>query len=86
MDLKPANIMFKTNELKEIVLLDFGISNIYKENEGTKIFGMTAFYCPPEIKFHDLSYITPKADIFSFGMFSIAFYNLFIHLEFFLKF
>ena len=86
MDLKPANIMFKTNELKEIVLLDFGISNIYKENEGTKIFGMTAFYCPPEIKFHNLSYIAPKADIFSFGMFSIAFYNLFIHLEFFLKF
>ena len=71
MDLKPDNIMFKSQELKEIVLLDFGISNIYKENEGTKIFGMTPDYCPPEIKYHDLSYITPKADIFSFGMFLI---------------
>ena len=71
MDLKPDNIMFKSQELKEIVLLDFGISNIYKENEGTKIFGMTPFYCPPEIKYHDLSYVTPKADIFSFGMFLI---------------
>ena len=35
MDLKPDNIMFTTQELKEIVLLDFGISNIYKENEAT---------------------------------------------------
>ena len=61
--------MFKSQELKEIVLLDFGISNIYKENEATKVFGMTPAYCPPEIKFHDLSYITRKADIFSFGMF-----------------
>ena len=38
MDLKPDNIMFATKELKEIVLLDFGISNVYKENEATKIF------------------------------------------------
>ena len=35
----------------------------------TKIFGMTINYCPPEIKYSDLSLITPKADIFSFGMF-----------------
>ena len=69
MDLKPDNIMFITQELKDIVLLDFGISNVYKENEATRIFGMTVFYCPPEIRYHDLSYITPKADIFSFGMF-----------------
>ena len=72
MDLKPANIMFKTNELKEIVLLDFGISNIYKEKESTKIFGMTVYYCPPEISYYNVSYIAPKADIFSFGMFSIT--------------
>ena len=69
LDLKPDNIMFTTNEMKTIVLLDFGISNLYKENEKTKIFGMTPAYCPPEIKFNDLSYISPKADIFSFGMF-----------------
>ena len=61
--------MFKSKMFEEIVLLDFGISNIYKENKPTKIFGMTAAYCPPEVKIHDLSYITPKADIFSFGMF-----------------
>ena len=71
MDLKPDNIMFKAKDLKDIVLLDFGISNIYKENEKTNICGMTPFYCPPEVKYHDLSYITPKVDIFSFGMFLI---------------
>ena len=38
---------------------------------------MTPFYCAPEIKYHDLSYISPKADIFSFGMF-INFYLLLI--------
>ena len=68
MDLKPLNIMFTTKELNEIVLLDFGISNVYKENEATKIFGMSPKYCPPEIRYHDMSYITPKADIFGFGM------------------
>ena len=68
MDLKPDNIMFITQELKDIVLLDFGISNVYKKNEATRIFGMTPFYCPP-----DLLYITPKADIFSFGMFLITY-------------
>ena len=73
MDLKPDNIMFITQELKDIVLLDFGISNVYKKNEATRIFGMTVFYCPPEIRCHDLSYITPKADIFSFGMFLITY-------------
>ena len=30
---------------------------------------MTPAYCPPEIRFHDLSQISPKADIFSFGMY-----------------
>ena len=86
MDLKPDNIMFITQELKDIVLLDFGISNVYKKNEATRIFGMTVFYCPPEIRCHDLSYITPKADIFSFGMFLITYLNLFfINLESYMK-
>ena len=43
--------MFKNSDFAEIVLLDFGISNFYKENQHAKIFGMTAAYCPPEIKF-----------------------------------
>ena len=36
---------------------------------------MTIAYCPPEIRLHDLSQITPKADIFSFGMYITFFYN-----------
>ena len=37
------------------MLLDFGISNIYREKQATKIQGMTISYCPPEIrKGHDL--------------------------------
>ena len=45
--------MFKTEKSSDIVLIDFGISNIYKENESIKIYGMTPAYCPPEIKFGD---------------------------------
>ena len=55
LDLKPANIMFTNKDLKEIVLVDFGISNFYKENEKSTIFGMTLAYCPPEIKWDILS-------------------------------
>ena len=66
-------IMFKSSDFDDIVLVDFGISNFYKDNEYTKIFGMTTWYCAPEIKFSDLAHITPKADIFSFGMLSILF-------------
>ena len=40
--------MFKTNEMKEIVLLDFEISNVYKVNEGIYVFGMTPAYCSYE--------------------------------------
>ena len=43
--------MFKNSDFEEIVLLDFGISNFYKENEPTKIFGMTVAYCAPESNF-----------------------------------
>ena len=32
LDLKPSNIMFKSKDLKDIVLLDFGISNFFNEN------------------------------------------------------
>ena len=34
---------------------------------------MTPTYCPPEITFNN-SNISPKADIFSFGMY-LSFYN-----------
>lgn len=33
-----------------------------------KIQGLTIPYCPPEIAFGNLSKVSPKADIFSFGM------------------
>ena len=33
--------MFKSNDFEDIVLVDFGISNFYKDNEYIKIFGMT---------------------------------------------
>lgn len=61
--------MFKSKSLTDIVLLDFGISDLCRENQGAKIMGMTPNYCPPEIKFYDLSKISPAADIFSFGMY-----------------
>ena len=32
LDLKPPNIMFKNQSLTDIVLIDFGISDIYREN------------------------------------------------------
>ena len=74
LDLKPSNLIFCDDLLSDIVIIDFGISDIYKENESTKILGMTPAYCPPEIRFNDLSVITPKADIFSFGMY-FSFYH-----------
>ena len=69
--------MFQKHDLKDIVILDFGISNVYKENQPINIFGMTPFYCAPEIKYHDLSYVSPKADIFSFDFSFGMLINLF---------
>ena len=76
--------MFKSQDFKDIVLVDFGISNFYKDNENQKIFGLTAFYCAPEIKYSNLSLLTPKADIFSFGMLIIYYCNK-IYLEYYMK-
>ena len=42
--------MFKKNDLKEVVLIDFGISNFYEVNKAVKILGFTTYYCPPEIE------------------------------------
>eukprot|EP00828_Plagiopyla_frontata_P002971 TRINITY_DN10704_c0_g2_i1.p1 TRINITY_DN10704_c0_g2~~TRINITY_DN10704_c0_g2_i1.p1 ORF type:complete len:240 (-),score=41.46 TRINITY_DN10704_c0_g2_i1:75-794(-) len=83
LDLKPSNIMFKHKDFKEIVILDFGISNFYKENKSTKIFGLTPYYCPPEIKHYTLLKISPKADIFSFG---IIFYEIVSEKDTFINF
>ena len=48
LDLKPKNIMFKNEDLKEIVVIDFGISKIFK-NETTKPIGLTRNYSAPEV-------------------------------------
>ena len=69
--------MFKSKELLEIVIVDFGISNFYKNNESIEIFGMSIDYCPPEITFSNLSHISPKADIFSFGMLFIIIFIIY---------
>ena len=74
LDIKPDNIMLKKKNSYDIILVDFGISNVYLKNSLTKIFGMSILYCPPEICFNTLSAISPKADIFSFGMFILIYY------------
>ena len=53
LDIKPANVMFKTQDFEEIVLLDFGISKFIKDDDNyyDKVFGMTICYSPPEIVF-----------------------------------
>ena len=66
--------MFKNESLTEIVLLDFGISEIYWKNEITNVMGLTFAYCPPEIKLYDKSKISPKTDLFNFGMY--CFFNI----------
>ena len=72
--------MFKANDLAEIVLVDFGISNILKDNESTKIFGLSIPYCPPELNFASACNISEKADIFSFGMLLSFFIIIFIRI------
>jgi serine/threonine protein kinase len=52
MDIKPMNIMFSPSK-KELVLIDFGFSNIIKEEIGIKTessFAGTLNYCSPEMK------------------------------------
>ena len=56
MDLKPKNIIFETEDFKKILLLDFGISKIKKQNEDpTNMIGMSYHYSPPEVKETDAS-------------------------------
>ena len=49
LDLKPSNIMFVTNALDQIVLLDFGISKSFIQNHSTLLVGLTLYYSPPEM-------------------------------------
>ena len=83
-NLEPSNIMFKTEKMEEVVLLDFGIANAFTEYESMKIFGRDPSYCPPEITYENLSNVSSKSDIFSFGM--LLFFNLKFYLEFYMNF
>lgn len=69
MDLKPTNIIFENEGLQNILLLDFGISKIERENQITEVIGISHCYCPPEIIDNGISKVSAKSDIFSAGMF-----------------
>ena len=71
--------MFESSNYEKIVLLDFGISKIFKENLDTNITALSYYYSPPEISDSIKSRVTPKSDIFSFGMssFFLLYLNLF---------
>ena len=58
---------------KKIDLEIFFFAEKIKEICFMKYVGMTVFYCAPEIKKTEEFNLTPKADIFSFGMFILIF-------------
>ena len=60
--------MFETWAYKKIILLDFGIAKIFKENEETNVPAISYYYSSPEASNADKSRVTPKCDIFNFGM------------------
>ena len=68
---------------KKIDLEIFFFPEKIKEICFMKYFGSTPFYCAPEIKKTEEFNLTPKADIFSFGMFILIFILFFF---FFIKF
>lgn len=69
--------MFKNSSLKKIILLDFGVSKVFRDNSMTGIIAISTFYCPPEINEAGKSEVSDKSDIFSLGMFV---FNLFINI------
>ena len=58
--------MFKKNDLKKIVIIDFGISKIIRTDKTTKIFAFTQDYSAPEVLSSNT--ICSASDIFSFAM------------------
>ena len=54
--------------MKKIVLLDFGISKISRNDQDTGVIAMSYYYCSPEVKNDDSSRVSQKSDIFSVGM------------------
>ena len=77
--------MFITSNLDEIVLLDFGVSKISKENLSTSIYGFSYRYSSPEVSIGK-AIITSKSDMFSFGMFFLLIIlNKYYYLVFYMK-
>ena len=60
--------MFKTKEMKDIVLIDFGNSKILTDTteKNTQVLGYSSGFCASEVLEEDK--ISLKADIFSFGI------------------
>ena len=53
--------MFESSNYEKIVLLDFGISKIFKENLDTNITALSYYYSPPEISDSIKSRVTPNS-------------------------
>ena len=64
--------------MKKIVLLDFGISKISRNDQDTGVLAMSYYYCSPEVKNDDSSKVSQKSDIFSVGMSIDYFLYIFI--------
>lgn len=65
-DLKPDNLIFRDELLNSLVIIDFGLSTIIKDDKPLYTRCGTPGYVAPEI-LNDLGYGC-KADIFSLGI------------------
>ncbi|CAD8145544.1 unnamed protein product [Paramecium octaurelia] len=64
-DLKPENLLL--DESRNIKVADFGLSNLYKNNECLKTACGSPCYAPPEM-LHGKPYLGEKSDIWSCGI------------------
>ena len=72
--------MFENKSCKKIFLLDFGITK-FEKNLETEILGMSYFYSAPEVSLTNKSLVSSKSDMFSFGMFIILLFLIFIYFR-----
>ena len=61
--------------------MDFGITKIFKENEKTDVPALSYYYSSPEISDNGKSQVTPKSDIFSFGLSFIYLFLIFFYFR-----
>eukprot|EP00828_Plagiopyla_frontata_P014802 TRINITY_DN1928_c0_g4_i1.p1 TRINITY_DN1928_c0_g4~~TRINITY_DN1928_c0_g4_i1.p1 ORF type:complete len:377 (+),score=57.09 TRINITY_DN1928_c0_g4_i1:148-1278(+) len=66
--LTPQNIVFKTQKLANLLLLDFGIPKLQKQNIKMEDQTLNYFYSSPEASKMTKQIVTPQSDIFSFGI------------------